>query len=99
MPVEITIPKFGLTMTEALIVEWQKKEGDHVKKGDILFVLETEKVTYDVEAPEQGVLAKILVPEKETVPVGTVVAFLLRPDETISDLKLPSVRSEKAIIK
>jgi len=61
MPVEIVMPKLGLTMTEGLIVEWRKKEGDPVKKGDILFVLETEKVTYEVEAPEDGTLGKLLV--------------------------------------
>lgn len=86
MPVEITIPKFGLTMTEAQIMEWKKQEGDDVKKGEVLFVLETEKVTYEYEAPEDGRLAKILVPEKETVPVGTVVAYLLRSGESIQDL-------------
>ncbi len=95
MPVEIKLPKIGLTMTEALILEWQKKEGDHVKKGDILFVFETEKVTYEVEAPEDGVLAKILVPEKETVPVGTLVAYLLRAGESISDLEPLLVRAER----
>ncbi|MCD6571182.1 MAG: biotin/lipoyl-binding protein, partial [Deltaproteobacteria bacterium] len=59
MAVEIVMPKLGLTMTEGLIVEWKKKEGDEVKKGDVLFVLETEKVTYEVEAPEDGILGKI----------------------------------------
>ena len=82
MPVEIVMPKLGLTMTEGLIVEWRKKEGDPVKKGDILFVLETEKVTYEVEAPEDGTIGKILVKEQETVPVGAIVAYLLKPGES-----------------
>jgi pyruvate dehydrogenase E2 component (dihydrolipoamide acetyltransferase) len=82
MPVEIVMPKLGLTMTEGLIVEWRKKEGDPVKKGDILFVLETEKVTYEVEAPEDGTLARILVKEQETVPVGALVAYVLKPGES-----------------
>jgi dihydrolipoamide dehydrogenase len=86
MPVEIVMPKLGLTMTEGLIVEWKKKEGEEVKKGEVLFVLETEKVTYDVEAPEDGVLGKIIVQEQETVPVGAVVAHLLRPGESITDI-------------
>ena len=46
MPLEIVMPKLGLTMTEGLIVEWKFKEGDKVKKGDILFLLETEKVCW-----------------------------------------------------
>ena len=82
MPIEIVMPKLGLTMTEGLIVEWRKKEGDPVKKGDILFVLETEKVTYEVEAPEDGTLGPILVKEQETVPVGALVATLLKPGES-----------------
>ena len=81
MPVEIVMPKLGLTMTEGLVLEWRKKEGEPVRKGDILFVLETEKVAYEVESPEDGFLGKILVKEQETVPWGTVVAYLLKPGE------------------
>jgi pyruvate dehydrogenase E2 component (dihydrolipoamide acetyltransferase) len=76
MPLEIIMPKLGLTMTEGLIVEWKLIEGDLVKKGDILFILETEKVTHEVEAAEDGVLAKIVIAENETVPVGAVVGYL-----------------------
>jgi pyruvate dehydrogenase E2 component (dihydrolipoamide acetyltransferase) len=87
MPIEIVMPKLGLTMTEGLIVEWKKKEGDRVKKGEVLFILETEKVTYEVESPEDGVLGRILVQEKETVSVGAVVAYLLRPGESVSEIE------------
>ncbi len=86
MPVDVVMPKLGLTMTEGLIVEWKKKEGDAVTKGEVLFVLETEKVTYDVEAPEDGVLGKILVQEQESVSVGAVVAYLLKAGESASDI-------------
>ena len=86
MPVDIVMPKLGLTMTEGLIVEWKKKEGDDVKKGEVLFVLETEKVTYEVEAPEDGVLGKIVVGEQDTVPVGALVAYILKPGESADDL-------------
>lgn len=87
MPLEIVMPKLGLTMTEGLIVEWKLKPGDTVKKGDVLFLLETEKVTYEVEAPEDGVLAHIMVPAGETVPVGTVVGLLARPGEDVAPLE------------
>jgi dihydrolipoamide dehydrogenase len=86
MPVDVVMPKLGLTMEEGLIVEWKVQEGAEVKKGDILFVLETEKVTYDVEAPEDGVLGKIVVAEQETVPVGAVVAYLLKSGESVADI-------------
>jgi dihydrolipoamide dehydrogenase/pyruvate dehydrogenase complex dihydrolipoamide acetyltransferase long form len=94
MPVEIVMPKLGLTMTEGLIVEWKKKEGEQVKRGEILFVLETEKVTYEVESPEDGVLGRILVHDNETVPVGVPVAYLLKPGESISDLEAAAAPSK-----
>ena len=96
MPVEIVMPKLGLTMTEGLIVEWRKKEGDPIKKGDILFVLETEKVTYEVEAPEDGTLGKILVKEQETVPVGAIVAYLLKPGESAAAITATPAAAPKA---
>lgn len=87
MPIEIVMPKLGLTMLEGVILEWKKKEGDEVRQGEILFVLETEKVTYEVEAPEDGILGQIFVREKETVSVGAVVAYLFRAGETVSEIK------------
>ncbi len=80
------MPKLGLTMEEGLLVEWQKAEGDTVSAGEVLFVLETEKVTYDVEAAEDGVLGRILVPAGQTVAVGSVVGWLLKEGESAEDL-------------
>jgi pyruvate dehydrogenase E2 component (dihydrolipoamide acetyltransferase) len=94
MPVEVVMPKLGLTMTEGLIVEWKKKEGDEVKKGDVLFVLETEKVTYEVEAPEDGVLGKIVINEQETVPVGTIVGYLLKSGESAAAITATPTAAE-----
>ena len=84
MAIQVLMPKIGLTMVEGKIVEWKKREGDWVQKGEILFLFETEKVTIEVEAPDSGVLAKILVRVEETVPVATVVALLLpKGDELV----------------
>jgi len=94
MPLEIVMPKLGLTMTEGLIVEWKFKEGDKVKKGDILFLLETEKVTYEVEAAEDSVLAKIVIPENDTVPVGAVVGYLALAGEDPALLNIGAVVPE-----
>lgn len=77
MTIQVVMPKIGLTMTEGKIVEWKKEEGERVEKGEILFVFETEKVTFDVEAPQSGYLAKILVQVDETVPVGELVGLLV----------------------
>jgi pyruvate dehydrogenase E2 component (dihydrolipoamide acetyltransferase) len=79
---QFVMPKLGLTMTEATIVEWRKQDGDRVEKGEILFVIETEKVTLEIEAPASGVL-HILVPEGETVPVLEPVAMLHEAGQSI----------------
>lgn len=88
MPIEIVMPKLGLTMSDGVVVEWRKNEGDEVKKGEVLFVIETEKVTFEVECPEDGILAKIIVMEKQRVAVGVVVAYLLRKGESASALEV-----------
>ena len=54
MATEVLMPKLGLTMTEGTIEEWKYKEGDAVKKGDILFSVATDKLTNDVECEEDG---------------------------------------------
>ncbi len=84
MATSVTMPKLGLTMQEGKIIEWKKKEGDEVKKGEVLLVIETEKVSYEVEAPESGVLGKIMAKADDVVPVGTVLAYILKPGETLS---------------
>ena len=69
MATEVLMPKLGLTMTEGTIEEWKFKEGDTVKKGDILFSVATDKLTNDVEAEEDGTLLKILLPEWRDRPL------------------------------
>lgn len=81
MAIQVLMPKIGLTMKEGKIVEWRKKEGDRVAKGEVLFVFETEKTTFEVEAPEPGILSKIIVKEEETVPVGFVVGLIGKTGE------------------
>ncbi|MGA2028080.1 MAG: dihydrolipoamide acetyltransferase family protein, partial [Syntrophobacteraceae bacterium] len=76
MTFPVLMPKVGLTMTEGKIVEWTKGEGEWVEKGEILFVFETEKVTFEVEAQQSGFLAKILAGVDEVVPVGKEVGIL-----------------------
>ena len=76
MAQEVLMPKLGLTMTEGTIEEWKHKEGDSVKKGDILFSVATDKLTNDVEAEADGVLLKILLPEGETAPCKAVIAYI-----------------------
>jgi len=74
--VEVIMPRLGQEMTKGTIVEWYKKEGDRVEKEELLFLVDTEKATVDVESEVAGVLTKILVGEDEEVPVGQVVAII-----------------------
>lgn len=80
------MPKLGLTMTEGEIETWHKKEGDEVKKGEILFDVTTDKLTNEVEAKESGVLRKILVEEGESANCLAPVAIIAGRDEDISNL-------------
>ena len=84
---EVILPKLGQTMEEGAIVEWFKQEGDEVKRGEVLFTVESDKATLESEAPARGYLVKILVPAGVTVPVLTPVAIIARTlDEDISAL-------------
>ena len=71
---DLLMPKLGLTMTEGLVAQWCFAPGEAFSTGDVLFVVETEKVANDVEAESDGVLETILTAEGETAEVGTVVA-------------------------
>jgi len=91
MPVKLIMPKIGLNMVEGQIAEWVVKEGESVKKGDVMYVIETDKVTNDVEAPQDGVLLKILVPVQKIVQVREVVGILVEQNEVVD---LESVMKE-----
>jgi pyruvate dehydrogenase E2 component (dihydrolipoamide acetyltransferase) len=73
-PAAIVMPKLGLTMTEGLLASWRVGPGDQVATGDVLFVIETEKIATEIEAQHPGRIGAILVPEGETVPVGAALA-------------------------
>jgi pyruvate dehydrogenase E2 component (dihydrolipoamide acetyltransferase) len=72
-------------MKEGEIKEWKKNEGEHVEQGDILYILETEKVTYEVEAEVSGIMGPILAKVGDVVPVGEVVAYILEPGEQMPE--------------
>ena len=82
----ILMPKPGQMTEECTLVAWHKSEGDTVKKGDVLFEIETDKSNMDVEAFEEGVLLKRVVQEGETVAVNSVCAYVGEPGEAIPDL-------------
>jgi pyruvate dehydrogenase E2 component (dihydrolipoamide acetyltransferase) len=80
------MPKPGQMTEECIVVAWLKEEGDVVKKGDVLFEIETDKSNMDVESFEEGVLLKRVVEVGQTVPVNAVCAYVGEPGEAIPDL-------------
>ena len=92
MPHKILMPALSPTMTQGKLVKWLKKEGDKVKAGQVLAEIETDKATMEVEAVDEGTLAKILVPAgSEAVAVNTLIALLLEEGEDASALSSPVV--------
>jgi len=77
MPIDILMPALSPTMEKGNLARWLKKEGDTIKSGDVLAEIETDKATMEVEAIEEGVLAKIVVPEGTAdVPVNDVIGLI-----------------------
>jgi pyruvate dehydrogenase E2 component (dihydrolipoamide acetyltransferase) len=85
---EVILPKLGQTMESGTIIEWLKQEGDPVQRGEVLFTVESDKATLEVESPTKGYLRKILVPAGEERPVLVPVALITKTlDEDISGYK------------
>ena len=70
------MPRLGEDMQHGMIVEWLKKEGEKIERGNILLRVETEKVTVDVETRVSGVLSKILASVKSEIPVGEPICII-----------------------
>ena len=81
MAVNVTMPKWGMTMKEGKVSKWFKSEGDPIKEGEPFFEVETEKITNVVKATASGIVFQIVVSEGMKVPVGTIVAVIAEPGE------------------
>ncbi len=79
--IEVTMPKWGVTMEEGTLQFWLKKPGDTIEEGAPLFVAETDKANAEVESPATGVLGETLVGEGQVVPPGTVLARIYTTEE------------------
>lgn len=79
----VLMPRLGVTMKEGKVSQWLKKEGEPVKKGELLFELETEKSTVEIEAQADGILKKILIEEDFQVPINTPLAVIAQADEQV----------------
>ncbi len=74
--VNIIMPKLGMTMKKGEIVEWKKKAGEPVKKGEVIAIVESEKLTGNIESPATGVLVEILHDIGDEVPVGETIGIV-----------------------
>ena len=76
MAKEFTMPMLGEVMEEGTLLEWKKKEGDAVKRGEVILEVETDKAVMEIESTATGILEKILVQEGETADVNAVLALI-----------------------
>jgi pyruvate dehydrogenase E2 component (dihydrolipoamide acetyltransferase) len=98
MPITILMPALSPTMTEGNLVKWLKKEGESVKAGEVIVEIETDKATMEVEAVDEGTLARILIPAgTEQVAVNAPIALLLEDGEdpaTLDSTPAPQVKAK-----
>ena len=86
MAIDILMPALSPTMTEGKLAKWNKKEGDTVSSGEVIAEIETDKATMEVEAVDEGILGKILIPEgTEGVAVNTPIAILVEEGEAVPE--------------
>lgn len=81
----VTMPKLGFDMQEGTLVRWVRHEGETVEKGQVLAEIETDKATVEVETSFSGVIARQLVTQGSIVPVGTPIAVIAQPGETLDE--------------
>ncbi len=81
MATKVIVPQKGLSDESCIIQEWKKKEGDWVKKGEVICEVETNKAVFEIEAPVSGIILKILHKEGEEVPVLDTIAIIGEPEE------------------
>jgi len=93
MAKEVRLPQLGQTMEEGTIVGCMVKVGDEVKKGDVIFEIETDKATLEMESPADGFVKYILAEVEQTLPVGDVLMVLGEKDEEIPQSFIDSLKS------
>jgi len=95
MATKILMPKLSDTMSDGVIVEWKKNEGDTIASGDIIAEVETDKATMELENFEEGTLLKILIPKGGKIPVGGAIAIVGEKGENIDELLKEAETSQK----
>ena len=104
MATRIIMPKLGMTMTEGTVVRWRKKEGERVEKGEVILEIMSEKIEYEVDAPESGVLGKVIGVEEEVYPIGAILAVIVDegeevPEELVKAAPAPAATPAESQVK
>ena len=98
MPIKIFMPALSPTMEHGNLAKWLKKEGDKIKPGEVIAEIETDKATMEVEAVDEGIMAKIVVAQgAQDVPVNTLIAVLLDDGESADSIE-EFIKKELAVI-
>ncbi|MCA9285607.1 MAG: E3 binding domain-containing protein, partial [Phycisphaerales bacterium] len=96
MSIELTMPRLSDTMESGTILKWNVKEGDAVSAGSVVADVETDKATMEMQAFDDGVLARIIVGEGQSVPVGTTIALIAEDNEDPKAVAAASVAAKPA---
>jgi pyruvate dehydrogenase E2 component (dihydrolipoamide acetyltransferase) len=83
MATSVVMPALEMAQETGKLVSWKKKEGEQVKKGEILLEVETDKAVVEIEAGGDGILSAVTAKQDDVVPVGQVIAWLLKPGEAV----------------
>ena len=92
MPTDIIMPSLGAVLEESTLLNWLVEQGETVNKGQVIFEAESDKSVVEVEAPQDGIIGKLLASPGDVVPSGNTVAILLQPGEELPEIddKKPS---------
>src|SRR3970282_2033756 len=93
---EVIMPKMGESVSEGTIIKWHKKEGDKIKRDEIIFEISTDKVDTEIPSPADGILTEIKAKEGDTVDVGTVVAVINENGGTTSSKSQEKTEPKKS---
>jgi len=94
MAKNVIMPKLGMTMKQGKVTKWHCAEGDRVEKGAVIADIETDKISYQIEAPVSGILAKVLIGEGGIAAVGEVIGIVVEEGETFDESTIPASISE-----
>lgn len=96
--VEFRMPSLGADMESGFLREWRVKTGDPVRRGDIIAEVETQKGIIDIEVFDEGIVGELLIKVDDKVPVGTLMTYILSPEEAKAGIQPPPVAEEKVKI-